>query len=163
MKAHGGVDVWIHTFLNSASRSGRFTSVERAPGTHWIGGWINPRAGLDDLEKGKFLSLSGLELWPLGRPASSQSLYRLHILFHSSLPNSTKQTNNNQQNNLKQKLINNSYFRYFTDEYFNTFKHCNLYVFVFICTILWFILQDQQPRIRCVSNSVASSDAHYCL
>jgi hypothetical protein len=24
---------------------------ERAPGTHWIGGWVDPRAGLDDLER----------------------------------------------------------------------------------------------------------------
>jgi hypothetical protein len=38
---------------------------------------VDPRAGLDDLEKRKFLSLPGLELRPLGRPASSQSLYRL--------------------------------------------------------------------------------------
>jgi hypothetical protein len=59
MKTYGGVDVWIHVFLTSglvggelsASRSGRFTPVERAPGTHWIGGWVSPRAGLDDMEK----------------------------------------------------------------------------------------------------------------
>jgi hypothetical protein len=50
---------------------------ERAPGTHWIGGWVGPGAGRDDVEKKKFLSLSGLELRPLGRPARSQSLYRL--------------------------------------------------------------------------------------
>jgi len=31
----------------SASRSGRFTPRERAPSTHWIGGWVGPRAGLD--------------------------------------------------------------------------------------------------------------------
>jgi hypothetical protein len=24
---------------------------ERAPGTHFIGGWVDPRAGLDDMEK----------------------------------------------------------------------------------------------------------------
>jgi hypothetical protein len=50
---------------------------ERAPGTHWIGGWVDPNAGLDDLEKRKFLTLPGLELRPLGRPARSQSLYWL--------------------------------------------------------------------------------------
>jgi hypothetical protein len=50
---------------------------EEAPGTHRIGGWVNPRVGLDDVEKGKFLILPGLELRPLGRPARSQSLYRL--------------------------------------------------------------------------------------
>jgi hypothetical protein len=38
---------------------------------------MDPRAGLDDLEKTKFLTLPGLELRPLGRPARSQSLYRL--------------------------------------------------------------------------------------
>jgi hypothetical protein len=50
---------------------------ERAPGTHWIGGWVGPRAGLDYVEKRKFLTLPGLELRPLSRPARSQSLYRL--------------------------------------------------------------------------------------
>jgi hypothetical protein len=61
----------------SASRSCRFTPGERAPGTQWIGGWVDPRAGLDDLQKRKSLTLRGLELRPLGRPARSQSLYRL--------------------------------------------------------------------------------------
>jgi hypothetical protein len=46
----------------SAPRSGRFTPEERAPGTHWIGGWVGPRAGLDDTEKRKFLTLPGLDL-----------------------------------------------------------------------------------------------------
>jgi hypothetical protein len=46
----------------SASRPCRFTPGERAPVTHWIGGWVNPRAGLDDVEKRKFLTLPGLEL-----------------------------------------------------------------------------------------------------
>jgi hypothetical protein len=54
-----------------------FTPGERAPGTHWIGDWVDPRAGLDDVEKRKFLILPGLELRPLGRPVRSQSLYRL--------------------------------------------------------------------------------------
>jgi hypothetical protein len=85
MKAYGGVDVKIHIFLTSAlaggewlaSRPGRFTPMERAAGTHWIGGRVDPRAGLDDVEKRKFFTLPGLELQPLGRPARSQSLYRL--------------------------------------------------------------------------------------
>jgi hypothetical protein len=50
---------------------------ERAPGTNLIEGSVNLRAGLDDLEKRKFLTLPGLELRPLGRPARTQSLYRL--------------------------------------------------------------------------------------
>jgi hypothetical protein len=70
MKAYGGVDVKIHIFLTlaqvegewSASRPGRFTPRERAPGTHSIGGWVGPRAGLGNVEKRKFLTLPGLEL-----------------------------------------------------------------------------------------------------
>jgi hypothetical protein len=80
MKAYVGVDVWIHIVLTSAlvggewsaSRPFRFTT-----GTHWIGGWVDPRASLDDVEKKKFLTFPGLELRQLGRPARSQSLYRL--------------------------------------------------------------------------------------
>jgi hypothetical protein len=38
---------------------------------------VGPRGGVDDVEKRKFFNLLGLELRPLGRPARSQSLYRL--------------------------------------------------------------------------------------
>jgi hypothetical protein len=38
---------------------------------------VDPRAGWDDMERRRFLTLPGLELQPLGRPARSQSLYRL--------------------------------------------------------------------------------------
>jgi hypothetical protein len=31
----------------SASGTSRFTTGEIAPGTHWIGGWVGPKAGLD--------------------------------------------------------------------------------------------------------------------
>jgi hypothetical protein len=59
MKAYGRVDVQIHIFLNSAlvvgewsaPHPGRFTPEERVTGTHWIGGWVGPRAGLDAVEK----------------------------------------------------------------------------------------------------------------
>jgi hypothetical protein len=61
----------------SISRPGRFTPEERAPGTHWLGSWVDLRAGLDDLMERKLLILPGLELRPLGRPASSYSLYQL--------------------------------------------------------------------------------------
>jgi hypothetical protein len=68
MKAYGEVDVYIHIFLASAlvggewsvSRSGCFTLGERAPGSHWIGDWVGPIAGLDDVEKRKFLTLPEL-------------------------------------------------------------------------------------------------------
>jgi hypothetical protein len=51
---------------------GRVSPGERAPGTPWIGGWVGLRPGLNDVEKRKFLTLSGLELRPLCRPARSQ-------------------------------------------------------------------------------------------
>jgi hypothetical protein len=54
-----------------------FYPRERALGTHCIGGWVDPRAGLDNMEKKKFLTLPGLEPRPLSRPSRSQSLYRL--------------------------------------------------------------------------------------
>jgi hypothetical protein len=63
MKTYGGVDVEIHVFLTSAlvggewsaSRPGRFT-----PGTHWIGGWVGPRTGLD-VEMRKFLMVASVK------------------------------------------------------------------------------------------------------
>jgi hypothetical protein len=39
---------------------------------------MDPKFGLDDVEKRKFLTLQGLELRPLGRPGRRQSLCRLH-------------------------------------------------------------------------------------
>jgi hypothetical protein len=53
----------------------RFTLGERAPGIRWIGGWVGPIAGLDEVEKRKFLTPPGLELRSLSRPARRQSLY----------------------------------------------------------------------------------------
>jgi hypothetical protein len=41
----------------SASRPGRFTPRETAPGTHWIGGWVGPRTVLDTEMKRKIPSL----------------------------------------------------------------------------------------------------------
>jgi hypothetical protein len=38
---------------------------------------VGSRIGLDDVDEKKFLTLPGLELRTLGRPARSQSLYRL--------------------------------------------------------------------------------------
>jgi hypothetical protein len=86
MKTYGGVDVYIHIFLTSAlirgewsaSRPGRLTPGKRTPSTHWIGGWVDHRASLDDMKKRKFLTLLGLKLQPLGHPAHSQSLNQLY-------------------------------------------------------------------------------------
>jgi hypothetical protein len=90
MKACGGVDVYIQISLTpiitggewSASHPGRFAPGERALNTHWIGSWVDPRAGLDDVQKRTFLTLPGLQLRLLLRPARTQSLHRLR--YHGS-------------------------------------------------------------------------------
>jgi hypothetical protein len=56
----------------SASRPGRFTPGEIAPGTHLTGGWVVPRASLEIVEKRKNLLLPGIESQP-----ASPSIYRL--------------------------------------------------------------------------------------
>jgi len=65
------MEVYIHVFLTSsldegewsASRSGRFTPGESVPDTHWTGGWVGPRAGLDTAmaKRNKFLSQPVIE------------------------------------------------------------------------------------------------------
>jgi hypothetical protein len=37
---------------------------EKAPSTHWVGGWVGYRASMDDIQKRKFLTVPGLELRP---------------------------------------------------------------------------------------------------
>jgi hypothetical protein len=106
MKTYGGSEyIYIHLFLTSAldggewsaSRPGRFTPGERAPGTHWIGSWIGPRTGLDNVERRKILPLPGLEPQPLDHPSRSQSIHRLRYPGSTSgstvqsLPNADKE------------------------------------------------------------------------
>jgi hypothetical protein len=50
---------------------------ERISDTHWIVGWVDPRASLSEMEKLKFFTLLGLELRPLRDPDRNQSLYRI--------------------------------------------------------------------------------------
>jgi hypothetical protein len=88
MKAYGEVDVLTPVFLTSALVGGEWSASRPGriyPGTHWIGGLVGPRAGLDDVENLKFLALPGLGLRPLSRPARSQSLYRLSYPCSHSL------------------------------------------------------------------------------
>jgi hypothetical protein len=59
MQMHGRMEVQFQVFLtqtldggeSSALLPGRLTAEERAPGTHWIGSWVGPRAGLDAVTK----------------------------------------------------------------------------------------------------------------
>jgi hypothetical protein len=63
----------------------RFTPGERTSGTHWIGGWVGPRAGLDARARRKILCpCRGSKP---DRPARSQTLYCLsysgsHLLWN---------------------------------------------------------------------------------
>jgi hypothetical protein len=40
-------------------RPGCFTLDERAPGTHWMGGWLDATAGLDAMEKRRMFFPAG--------------------------------------------------------------------------------------------------------
>jgi hypothetical protein len=59
MKTYEAVEVQLHVFLTSAldggewstSRPGCFTAGEIDPSSHWIGGWVGPKVGLDRLQK----------------------------------------------------------------------------------------------------------------
>jgi hypothetical protein len=86
MKEYGGVDVYSQIFLTPALVGGERSAShpgERTPATHWIGGWVGPRASREDVEKKESLILSGLELLLLGRPARSQSLYASNFVNYS--------------------------------------------------------------------------------
>jgi hypothetical protein len=64
MKTYGKVHIFLNSALLgdewSASRPGRFIPGERVPADQWIGGWVDPKSCLDDVEKGRFLTLPGL-------------------------------------------------------------------------------------------------------
>jgi hypothetical protein len=45
----------------SDSRPGRFNLGGKAPDIYCMGGWVGPRDALDDIEKGKIMSLPGIE------------------------------------------------------------------------------------------------------
>jgi len=64
------LEAQLHAFLTptldggewSASRTGRFIPRERTPGTHWIRGWVVPRAGLNAVVKRKIPSPPSTEI-----------------------------------------------------------------------------------------------------
>jgi hypothetical protein len=64
LKTYAGVGIQLDASLTlesdesewSASRLGRFTPRWRAPVTHWIGGWVDPRAGLEAVVRRKISS-----------------------------------------------------------------------------------------------------------
>jgi hypothetical protein len=65
----------------SASRPGRCNPGEIAIGTHWIGGWVGPRAGLDIVEKIIILPWPS-SLYPITIPTTA--IFKLVFLKNSS-------------------------------------------------------------------------------
>jgi len=70
MKTYGRVEVQPHALFASLLDAGewsdllpgRFTTGESYHGTHWLGGWMGPRAVLDAVSTKKFfLPLPGME------------------------------------------------------------------------------------------------------
>jgi hypothetical protein len=59
----------------SASRSGHSAPPRKAAGTHWIGGWVDPRAGLDDVKQRKSHPLQRIK--PLPRTKGSTETVKL--------------------------------------------------------------------------------------
>jgi hypothetical protein len=67
----------------SASRPGCITSGERAPGTHWIGGWVSPRAaGLDDVEKTRSPAVQPVARRYADAPQGPSKVYKYTALAH---------------------------------------------------------------------------------
>jgi hypothetical protein len=53
MKTYGGMDVYMHVFLTSVLVEGEWSTLPLSR----IGGWVVPKAGLDDVQERKFLTL----------------------------------------------------------------------------------------------------------
>jgi hypothetical protein len=69
----------------SVSHTGRFTPGVRTVGTHWTGGWVGPRAGLDDVAKEKSHYYTCRESNP-GRPARSLACIMIELpQFHCNI------------------------------------------------------------------------------
>jgi hypothetical protein len=85
MKTYWGVEVQLHAFFDLYTRwrwvvftSRPLYSQGKTPGTHWTGGWVDPRADLDTVSKRKISSPPpGIEPRSSDCLARSQSLYRL--------------------------------------------------------------------------------------
>jgi hypothetical protein len=86
MKTYVGVYVYVDPrFLISAQVGGEwsasplgcFSPGERAPGTHWTGDWVSPRAGLDDVEKILDPTTTGTRIVIRTRAGIAQSVQQL--------------------------------------------------------------------------------------
>jgi len=77
MKTYGGLEVLLHALLTSSLDGGEwsasclssFTPGVRAPGTHWIGDCVDPRASLNAVTDRKVPSSVGNRT-PLVQPVA---------------------------------------------------------------------------------------------
>jgi hypothetical protein len=135
MKAYWGMEVYLHSFLTlaldgdewSASRPCRFTPGVGAPGTHWIGGWVDPRGGLDAVAKRKKSHQCPCrELNPDHPNLVSISQYRLTLPQTKTISRMTPSREAlRQQGNvaITRKIINSSYNVQFL-HFCQTSSHC---------------------------------------
>jgi hypothetical protein len=56
---------------------------ERIPGTHWIGGWVSLRAGLDKRLEEKSFASTGDQILDVGDPVCSQTVYQRFPNFYT--------------------------------------------------------------------------------
>jgi hypothetical protein len=85
MKTYGGSGGIGPPFLTSelyggewsASSPDRFTPGDRALGTHWIGGWVDPRAGLDTEDRIK------MSLYPQSNSLHPVSYNKIRLCVHN--------------------------------------------------------------------------------
>jgi hypothetical protein len=85
MKEYGGVEVMINVVLTSTlvgaewstSRPGCFN-----PSTHWIGGWVGPGTGLDDMKR-RIFPLPGFELRPFNQQQGISNSLKPEINLNS--------------------------------------------------------------------------------
>jgi hypothetical protein len=73
-KTYGGVEIWLHAILNldnewSTSCLGDFISGEISPGTHSLGGWMDPWFDLDPVKK-RMISFACKDRTPIPRFSS---------------------------------------------------------------------------------------------
>jgi hypothetical protein len=70
---NGGITSFESLLSPPSSSTCRFTPKERASAVHRIRGWVGPRAGLDDAENRRFLTLLGSNSDPsVVQPVSSR-------------------------------------------------------------------------------------------
>jgi hypothetical protein len=62
-------------------------------GTHWIESWMDPRTGLDDVERRKILPLPGLEIQPVASPYTACAIPapKFNIIYTYTHTNDAKQ------------------------------------------------------------------------